>query len=77
MLVSRDVDSECNRSSRDASALWPNVRREKHSDFEAGDFRCLVIVRLNLQTESHLYFAFCVNTGLSLARINHGAVHKC
>lgn len=31
VLVSRDVDSECNRSSRDASALWPNVRQEKHS----------------------------------------------
>lgn len=68
MLVSRDVDSECNRSSRDASALWPNVRREKHSDFEAGDFRCLVIVWQNLLTESHLFFAFCVNTGLFIGK---------
>lgn len=70
MLVSRDVDSECNRSSRDASALWPNARQEKHSGFEAGDFRCLVIVLLNLRTP--LFW-----TSFSLAGIKHGAVPEC
>lgn len=58
MLVSCDVDSECNRSSRDASALWPIVRQEKHSDFEAADYCCLVIVLLNLQTRVPPLFYF-------------------
>lgn len=75
MLVSRDVDSECNRSSRDASALWPSVRPEKHFDFEA--FCCLVIVLLNPQTESHLYFTFCINKRFLLARFKQNAMPFC